>query len=458
MNTFVFFDDFMLWKYAGIARRVFHPRPVPEATLTGRKMTGGTLLWCPEADRYRLWHSTIPDIAEDWRRFHTFLESEDGLHWHAPEAGEAAAKDAPSIEIMRDALDPDTDRLYKCTYIDFENRNDVHGSVAFSRDAVRWRREPASRFCSHNSDTKNCLFYNAVTGEYQMIHRANFMDRRICCARSRDLRLWSRPELLLSPDPFDPPGSEYYGMAVHPQEGYFLGFLSVFHTDMDDPAAAKMAGKVDSLLVYSYDGRVWSKADARPLVERPMPPEFGSCCLYLHSLVPTRDGGSWILQASGTNIDHACGFTPAYPGSKLPEAAERDGYFANLFYTIRREGFVGMEAHGFSAHLVLKPMDLMGGELYFNLCAPRGRVEFQISESPGRPIPGFSFSDSTAFTGDEVRHKPAWKNGDLAILRGRKVTLELQMYSAVLFSLSGDLRPHHGVKPQASMGDLRIVE
>lgn len=458
MNTFVFFDDFLLWKYAGIRRRIFHPKPVPEATLTGKHMTGGTLLWCPEADRYRLWHSTIPDIAEDWKRHHAFLESQDGLHWHEPEAGFEAAGGAPSIEVMRDGHDPDSDRLYKCAYIDFKSADDAQGSVAFSRDGIRWRKDPAFRFCSHPSDTKNCLFYNAITGEYQVIYRANFMDRRICCTRSRDLRLWSRPELLMSPDPFDPPCSEYYGMAVHPQEGYFLGFLSVFHTDMDDPAGAKMAGKVDPMLVYSYDGRTWSKADGRPLVERPMPPEFGSCCLYMHSLVPSRDGGNWILQAAGTNIDHACGFTPAYPGSRLPEAAARDGYFANLFYTIRREGFVGMEAHGYSGHLVFKPMDLLGGNLFLNLCAPRGRVEFQVSESPGKPIPGFSFADCEPFSGDEARHAPAWKTAGLAPLRGRKVTLELRMYSAVLFSLSGDLRPHHAVKPQACLGDLRTVE
>ncbi len=457
MNTFVFYDDFMLWKYEGIRRRVFRPVHIPEATFWKPSITGGTVLWCPEVNKYRMWYSKIPDITKDWGRFSEFAESEDGLDWHAPGCGEEKSRLAPAVEVMRDEHANNHRERYKCVYIDYKGEYNSKGYIAVSPDGIHWTGDKRYKFCEHASDTKNNLFYNPVTDEYQVILRANHGDRRICCVRSKDLINWTGPELLMSPDPFDEAVTEYYGLVVFPMEGYFLGYLWVYYTDMNDISTYKMAGKVDTFLVYSYDGLHWNRVSKAPLVERATPPEYGSTNIYMHSIVQTTDKGGWILGAGGNRIDHACGFTPVYPDSRIPKLASGGKRYVNLFYKIRREGFVGMESFGYTASMVFKAVDIVGDDLFFNICAPCGWVKFQIIEKIGKTIKGFTFEDSIPFTGDETRYKPVWKEHDLNELKGRRVMIELKMYMAIVFSMSGHIRPHFGLKPQKSLGEVAVI-
>ena len=178
----------------------------------------------------------------------------------------------------------------------------------------------------------------------------------------------------------------------------------------------------------------------------------------MHSLVEGTDSKEWILSGGGNRLDHGCGFEPAYPGSKIPELAENEGKYANLFYRIRKEGFVGLESIALEAEVVFKAVDIIDDNVYFNISAPLGRVKFQASSAPGKPIDGFAFEDCKVFSGDETRYRPEWKNKDLRELKGRKVVFELKMYMATLYSLSGDIMPHQAHKLQKSLGDVKIYE
>jgi len=456
MNKLVFFDDFMLWKTAGMRRRTFAPKQLPELTFHRPGGTGGRLLYYPDAGRYRMLYDLLPDITNDWGRMPVYEESTDLIHWTEPD--DLSAPDRlPSVSVMIDDHDTDPSRRYKCIYFNYKDPKNAPGHIAFSPDGVHWAKEESHPFCRHASDTYNNLFYNESLGEYQLILRPNHIDRRITCIRSKDLKEWSRPELMLTPDPFDEPFSEYYGMLVLPQEGYFLGMLWVFYTDPDDFISYKMAGKVDSFLTYSYDGLHWNKASSRPVTERPMPPEYGNACLYMHLPQPGRTETEWLFSGLGTRIDHAAGFTPAYPDSKIPEYAQTYGRSASNLYSIRKEGFVGLESVGYQAHITLKAVQIAGENLSFNLCAPCGQVRFQLSKLPGQPYEGFAFENSTPFCGDDICYSPSWQGHALSELKGQRVFIELELNSAILFTVQGDFNIHHALQPQASLGDARIL-
>ena len=456
MNTFVFFDDFMLWRYVGVRKRYYHPQEMPEAMFTINKMTGGTVIYCPEVGKYRMWYSMLPDPKNDWGRYPTFMESDDCINWREPDCGFEKAKEAPSVEVMLDLHEKDPAKRYKSVYVEYDDIDNANGYIAFSPDGINWVKDKKYQFCNYPSDTKNILYYNEVIDQYQLILRANHGDRRICCVRSENLTDWTQPELIMHPDPYDLPCTEYYGMTVFPMEGYFLGYLWLYCTDMYDTASIKMAGKVDSVLVYSYDGVHWVKAENRPLVERKNSPDFGSANIYMHSLVQGTKNNEWILSGGGNRIDHGCGFKPVYPNMELPELAEKEGKYANLFYKIRKEGFVGLESFGLEGEVVFKAVDLLGEDVFFNICAPVGWVKFQISEGNEKPIPGFGYDDSISFTGDEVRYKPQWKKRRLNELTGKKVIFELKMYMATLYSFSGEITPHMAHKAQKSLGNVSI--
>ena len=61
-----------------------------------------------------------------------------------------------------------------------------------------------------------------------MLVRSGWGERRVAMQQSADFREWSEPELLLEPDPLDPPQAQFYGMPAFPYEQNYVGFLWFF--------------------------------------------------------------------------------------------------------------------------------------------------------------------------------------------------------------------------------------
>lgn len=452
MNTFLFFDDFIFDHYRGVRRRQFKPEACGDFYIPGMT-AGSSVVYSPEEEVYRLYYNTIPDLTRDWDRALYYAESGDGIHFE-PVGELSDVRKTGTLLVYRDDRTEKSEERFKSiiTKVDEEESSRGRGYVVVSPDGVRWNTDTSYKVSEHASDTSNNVFYNPILKKYQIICRGAHIDRRITSLLSEDLIDWSDPLLVLSPSPFDPPLTQYYGMTVTPLDGIFLGFLQLYYTDEDDPVHTKMAGKVDAALVYSYNGLAWSRASDQPMVERPLPPEFGSSTVYFSNMNPSVDGREWILTGGGTRSDHGCGFTPAYPHWERPELCKQEGNAKILFYRIRKHGFAGMEAYGYRARLRFRRMQLIGPQLSFNISAPTGYVKFQLLGEDQQPIPGFGFDDCVPFTGDEVVVAPQWKEGRVESLKGRKLFIELELQTAILYSMEGDLRPHHGAQPEEALG------
>ncbi|MFO7610912.1 MAG: hypothetical protein R6W99_00275 [Clostridia bacterium] len=453
MNTFVFFDDFMINSRRGIRKRIFSP--VKAGVFSQDGITAGSsVVYVPEKGLYYLYYNFLPDRSRDWDRESHYAVSADGLNF-TPAGRVPTVSNTGAYIVYRDDHTGNPEERYKCVVmkVNEKDTSEGRGYVAVSPDALNWNTDTEYRVSEHASDTSNNIFFNPVLGKYQIICRGAHIDRRITTLLSEDLRNWTDPRVILSPNPFDVEYTQYYGMTVYPENGYLLGFLQLYYTDEDDTVWTKMAGKVDVALTYSYDGIIWNRVSHEPMVERPMPPDFGFATIYFSNMNESPDGREWILAAGGGRTDHGWGFKPAYPDSELSDFVRQNGNNQLMFYKIRKHGFAGMESYGLKARLQMKRMRLDGGNLSFNLCAPTGTVRYRILDPDTRmPYEGFGFDECMPFTGDDIGFVPVWNGGSVGMLKGRFVMLEFEMHTAILFSVSGDLVPAHGIQPEPMLG------
>ena len=107
--------------------------------------------------------------------------------------------------------------------------------------------------------------------------------------------------------------------------------------------------------------------------------------------------------------------------------------------TLRRDGWVSLDAGRDGGDLVTKPMtvppatgDHTTPRLMLNTNAFTGDVTVAVLDADGKPIPGFEKSDE--LHGDFLRAEVAWPGKTLAGLAGRQVRLKIQARLAKLYS------------------------
>jgi hypothetical protein len=314
-------------------------------------------------------------------------------------------------------------------YMDWDPQSGEHLAVlAFSADGVHWETSDI-RWHPGFSDTNNNLFYNPITGRYQIMCRKVWVDRRIAVVESEDLKTWTPPRVIIHPDPLDPPCVQLYGMATFYYEGIFIGFLQLFHADMSERRSPIMAGPMEAELAYSYDGLSWNRTHRRFIA----PPPLGEYLAIPGHMMVDPEGRIRIYSAGGRQEHHR----PHGAGSAIS------------LHTLRKDGFVCLESMGTSGYVRTKALILDGPNLSFNIKAPLGKVSIQVSEVVDRdcrPIPGYMFEDFEPWTGDEVALRPQWQGGkDVAGLVGRRIQFELRMEQAQLYAVRGQLRPGHAL-------------
>lgn len=459
-NTILFFDDFMLKEYTGVRKRFFTGKQISVVPPETIGQLGGSIIYHPPADTYRLWRATITFDTQKGAAKIDVYESSDLLNWeritdHRLSGMELFKQDG---HVYRDDYEPDPEKRYKLNRIIREPGKKGNGYLSFSADGLHWQYDKEYQFCSHLSDAVNRTFYNPVLGEYETILRGSHVDRRVFCIYSKDMINWTNPRCILMTRPCEEPCVEYYGLTPFPQEGYFLGFAYKYFPPMFDTGRKKTAGNTDSYLVYSYDGNYWNFASENPVVERPLPPQYGCNGIYLSSLDITPDKMNWMLAGDLRRGDHGADIEWENSDSGLRGIARQEGLSALGIYSVRREGFVAYESTARKALMTFHRIVMHGDDLFFNISAPIGWIRFQISDTDG-VIPGFSFDDCIPFIeDDQIRYRPVWKERDIKELKGQSIFVQVQMYTALIFAVLGDFYVQPGTFPMKSLGDPSMPE
>ena len=106
-------------------------------------------------------------------------------------------------------------------------------------------------------------------------------------------------------------------------------------------------------------------------------------------------------------------------------------------YVIRTDGFISVHAGYEPGDFTTKPLRFSGSRLEINYSTSgAGRMQVELLDLAGEPIPEFSLDDSDSIRGDAIAETVTWKSsGDLSKVAGRPVKLRFRMKEADLFSL-----------------------
>ena len=132
---------------------------------------------------------------------------------------------------------------------------------------------------------------------------------------------------------------------------------------------------------------------------------------------------------------------------KLPHSDREYSVYANESYrqgvgsrlrrfTWRADGFVSVHASTTPGRLLTKPLIFDGQQLLINFATyADGKLQVEIQDAEGQPLPGFTFVDSAENRGDEIAHIVSWQAGsDVGALANKPVRLLFALDRVDLYS------------------------
>lgn len=452
----LFLDDVCIAESADLTRTLHSPEKVAECPIVEadepweqgsdhRFVTfNGTVIDDAEDGCFKMWYEAYPGLV-------CYAVSDDGIHWKKPILGvvsrdgtarnnivlDTGRAGGTALSVIKDDADTDPMRRYKAMYgaapvpLSPGSERTVPGaSVAFSPDGIQWTpyvNNPAWPFRPYGPlDSMRTIYdpYRRRFASYDKIHRrvGGRLRRVIGLGESNDFIDWSEPRPVLLPDSDDPYDDDFYGLSVVAYEGLYVGYLWVFHTNPNDPRGTnmRMDGKTDVQLVSSRDGIHWHRVAERgvfiPLGE-PGSYEAGQMATATNATPIVKDdriyifysglGGRMSIHSSGINLG-----------------------------TLRRDGYVSMDAATGEGVLETKPLVPCGERFLVNCDAAAGRLEVEVCGERGEPLDGFSREDCEPLPADEIRHQVRWKGGTnvAAAATGRPVRLRFFLANAQLYS------------------------
>lgn len=219
------------------------------------------------------------------------------------------------------------------------------------------------------------------------------------------------------------PDWEDYGMSYYSllpsyrYRGLLINFYSVFHTDPAGKTLAqgiRFSGRTDMWLAVSRDTIHWKR------VGWPQP------------FLPLGNSGSWdagmVNLGCGNVIEYGDKLLFYYEGFDGPHQAYKTNRAGLGLATLRRDGFVSLDAETGGGWVITTPVIVDGKHLELNADAAAGVVRVAILDEAGKPIPGFAKSDCRPLSGRGVEQRVRWKQGgSLEKIRGRKVSLRFDL-------------------------------
>ncbi len=397
---------------------------------------------------FRMWYRDnilLPGVVEG-RKYQThiaYAQSKDGVHWSKPDLdlfpwheiepnnivlshpkGRLRESCAPSIVEV-----PEKDRhgyrylmMYRSKGRGGQEINGIR--LIGSQDGIHWDAQSDIRIAHLHSDHHNTICYDPRRSEYVMFCRPKHIyrtfrgpvvdtgaSRRV--ARMSSDKLWTawlehtEPQTMLIPDELDNQKhfNFFYGMPTRYHAGVYWGFLEPF----------RMNDFIHTELAFSRDGVHFQRHPRRgKLIEYGAEGAWDDTMIFA-SPGWVEVGDEWWIYYSGWDGPHG--------------TTERTGGIG--LATIRKEGFVSLRSPAGGGVICTRKIRWAGGHLLVNADADEGELRVRISDAKRKVLAGFDYEDCVPFSGDSVRHRVAWKNGDISDHKGKVIRLEFLMTGVV---------------------------
>jgi hypothetical protein len=431
----LFVDRHLVDSMKNTSFRLHEPHPLPVAA-SPLPVFYTTVI--KDGDRYRAYYRDyIPGYTGTLKsgnpgEITCYAESADGHEWAFPNLGVVNVRssrgenvvlhEAPFCHNFTPFLDtrPGVNKAEK--YKALAGLHGTGGQVAFvSADGIRWRKlsekpvityKPAIRG-DFGFDSQNIAFWSEVeqcyVAYFRTYHTRHGLLRTINRTTSTDFLRWT-PSVPMQPNL---PDEHLYTSQVQPYfraPHIYVALPTRFtYNRLKGEAASGNIGSTDILFMTSRAG---SKHFDRPFKE-----------VYIR---PGLDENAWGNRANYTALN----VVPTGP-------AELSIYHKNhRRYVLRTDGFVSLHAGYEAGELITKPLVFTGSRLEVNFSTSvAGRLQVELRDAGGTPIPGFRLEDCPPMVGDAIDRNVNWRNTpDLGALAGKPVRFRFVLQDGDLYS------------------------
>ena len=237
-------------------------------------------------------------------------------------------------------------------------------------------------------------------------------------AWSRDFVNWTlTPEWILRADELDSPGDQgeaAYGFNYGAQ---YIGFAEIRRVRKGRDT------KINWQLLSSQDGRHWNRP-FRELFFPDGPKESWRYQVFkIFSNPPIEKDGQLLIYYGGKT-----GTVPVDKGY--------EPFQALCLATLRKDGFVSLDAESGRGQLITRPLRLSGDRLILNANAAGGEIRIGLLDENGTPIDGFGSADCLPVRLNNIDTPLTWKdNASVKAMNNRPIRLRITMRNASLYSI-----------------------
>ncbi len=436
---------------------------------------------------YRLYYSGGHPEEDRLLRL-AFAESEDGVRWSKPDLGQMqfGGEDTNWIwpEGMPDGVSITQPQVLRLGEGDWRMWFWWHGHdvgrmpyvAATSEDGIAWRvidldmphiMHPADRELGQNSrvagltqantedkfaadrtmdwmaakrlrsNDATYVYYNEQTRLFEMYsvwlvpvpddsdHRtphdnAPGVSRTIHRRESPDGIAWSDPEMIIMPDEHDPLHQEFYYLAVQPDGDWNIGMLGNYRC---------WEQTMDLELCFSRDTHRWERPLRGGWVPRGGVADVDHMHVYATNRLIDR-GDHWLLLYRGGNTAHNYKFKKQLPPG-VTEARQE-----TMLAEIPKGRFAGLQATDRCVgSLTLKRFNQSAEKITVDACI-NGRLQAEMRDPFGRPVPGYELNACLPVTGDSHSHVLTWGDGlTTEDYRYDAISLRIEIEDGVIYSV-----------------------
>lgn len=437
------------------------------------------LFKCWYEDYYDYFGSKSENLLQGNRVY--YAQSRDGLNWEKPELGKLQLgghntntvfsyppyEMASCNSVLFDPKEKDPGKRYKTVYVyrtpnanrpkktPMRSANTSGLHMAFSPDGIDWTPSPDNPIIPDWGCDVEILTYDPVDDKYVIFGRGDgkwysthpdmnqwfvpvwpgsvegIWGTRRCVYRteSRDCYNWDELELIFDPGEEANLQDAYYGFVPWRIDEMHLGIMNILR---------EVDNTVEMELYHSRDGRNWKRFSTRDTL-MPLGPEGSYDCYMVETPTQPLIVGDevWIYYGGGS-VHHDWWIFGQEEGLDAPEVKDpthaQNGHHLCLA-TLRRDGWVSLDATLREGYIETKPMFSPGAHLYINACCAKdGFIDVEIMDNWDNVWKGFGRKDCRTFRADCVHEKISWNGGDAVNMIPGIVKLKFYLKNAELYS------------------------
>ena len=380
----------------------------------------------PQDHQYKMWYMA------GHKRSTCYATSEDGIHWQKPVLDIVPGTNIVST-FSRDSntvwLDPADDpaRRFKMFASHGTSKETVGLGIFFSRDGIHWGDMVTK---SGQMGDRSTVFYNPFRKVWVYSIKDTYYDRRRRYQENTDVlegAKWEfrKPPLWVGADRLDyrrPNQEEYtqlYNLDAFAYESVMVGLFSLWHG-----GGGQGRPKPNEVCVgFSRDGFHWYRPFREAFMgvsEEPGAWNYGN--------VQSAGGGCLVV---GDRLYFYVSGRSGIPGSNGNDS----GSCSTGLATLRRDGFVSMDADEKEKRLTTRPLLFNGKHLFVNVDCPEGELRVEVLDPDRKPIAPFTRDACVPIKTNSTCISVTWKETlDLSAVVGKPVRLRFHLRRGSIYS------------------------